>query len=232
MLDNGEISRTILGGEATEDQTGIESTDELTVLMADGTYEQLFGNDFLPTAEYAVKWIKKASAVIGGKEVAIEVKQESINRLYKQLEKENDETKQQSLREQIAALEDGIVSIYNGDENTEGLYSLMRWAVLLAIDRADMDVLYQSSISGQEAIEQRFAQAMGDMLRDGYWSNTSYAPGQEELLYLEASEIMEKLAKPAITYSVTIQNLSGVSGYELERFSLNSALRIWDEWLG
>ena len=108
----------------------------------------------------------------------------------------------------------------------------MRWAVLLAIDRADMDVLYQSSISGQEAIEQRFAQAMGDMLRDGYWSNTSYAPGQEELLYLEASEIMEKLAKPAITYSVTIQNLSGVSGYEQERFSLNSALRIWDEWLG
>lgn len=32
---------------------------------------------------------------------------------------------------------------------------------------------------------------MGDLLRDGYWSNTAYAPGQEELLYLEASEVME-----------------------------------------
>jgi len=160
--------------------------------MADGTYQQLFGDDLPANAEYAIKWIKKASAVIGGKEVAIEAKQESINRLYKQLEKENDETKQQSLREQIAALEDGIEAIYQGDNETEGLYSLMRRAVLLAVDRADMDVLYQSSISGQEAIEQRFAQAMGDMLRDGYWSNTSYAPGQEELLYLEASEIMEK----------------------------------------
>lgn len=30
-----------------------------------------------------------------------------------------------------------------------------------------------------------------DLLRDGYWSNTAYAPGQEELLYLEASEVME-----------------------------------------
>lgn len=160
--------------------------------MADGTCQQLFGDDLPYSSEFAVKWINKASAVIGGKEVAIEAKRESITSLYKQLEKETDATKQQALREQIAALEAGITVIYAGDETAEGLYSLIRRAVLLAIDRADTELQYDTSLSGQEAIEQRFAQSMGDMLRDGYWSNTSYAPGQEELLYLEASEIMEK----------------------------------------
>ena len=72
---------------------------------------------------------------------------------------------------------------------------------------------------------------MGDMLRDGYWSNTSYAPGQENLLYLEASEIMEKLSKPSVSYTLTVQNLSGISGYEQEAFQPNMALRVWDEAL-
>ena len=43
----------------------------------------------------------------------------------------------------------------------------------------------------------------GDLLRDGYWSNTAYAPGQEELLYLEAAEVMAALSKPSVTYTVT-----------------------------
>ena len=62
--------------------------------------------------------------------------------------------------------------------------------------------------------------AMGDMLIDGYWSNTDYAPGQEELLYKEASEVIAQLSKPTVTYSASIQNLSGVGGYELERFEI------------
>ena len=57
----------------------------------------------------------------------------------------------------------------------------------------------------------------------------AYAPGQEELLYYEALGVMERLAKPTVTYTVDVQNLSGVSGYEQERFTLDTALRIWDE---
>ena len=59
----------------------------------------------------------------------------------------------------------------------------------------------------------------------------AYAPGQEELLYYEALGVMERLAKPTVTYTVDVQNLSGVSGYEQERFTMNTALRIWDEAL-
>ena len=88
-------------------------------------------------------------------------------------------------------------------EESDGLYALMRRAALLALERADMETLYQAAMTGQEEIERRFAEAMGDLLRDGYWSNTAYAPGQEELLYLEAAEVMAALSKPSVTYTVT-----------------------------
>ena len=129
--------------------------------------------------------------MIGGKEVAVEAKEASLLKLNQQLVEETDADRGQALLEQIAALEAGIQELYEGTEENDGLYALMRRAVLLAVERADTDVLYQAAISGQKEIERRFAEAMGDLLRDGYWSNTAYAPGQEELLYLEASEVME-----------------------------------------
>ena len=178
-----------------------------------------------------IKWITKASGLIGGKEVAIEAKRQSIESWNNHLTKETDQTKQETIREQIALLESGIREIYVGTEESPGLYALMQEAVDKAIERDELNGVYESSISGQEEIEQRFAEAMGDLLRDGYWSNTSYAPGQEELLFLEGQEIMAKLAKPSVTYTVTVQNLSGISGYEQEVFQSNMAVRLWDEAL-
>lgn len=108
---------------------------------------------------------------------------------------------------------------------------MMRQAVLLAVTRSDVNLIYEAALSEQREIEERFAMSMGDMLIDGYYSNTSYAPGQEELLYREASEVMAHLSKPSVSYMVSVQNLSGISGYEQERFTVNMALRIWDEAL-
>ena len=96
----------------------------------------------------------------------------------------------------------------------------MRNAVEYAIEHEDTRLEYQSSLANQQEIENRFALAMGDMLIDGYWSNTNYAPGQEELLYNEACEVMAQLSRPTVTYTTTIQNLSCVSGYEQERFEI------------
>ena len=213
---------------AHPDVYNMESTDTLTVLMKDGTHHAQTGNAFPSNAEYAIKFIKKASGRIGGKEVAIEAKESSIASLRKQLDKTTDETKRQGLQEQITTLELGIQSIYQDDGGEEGLYTLMRKAVQLVLQRTEIEKSYLSSMDSQQEIEKRFAEAMGDMLIDGYWSNTAYAPGQEELLYYEALGVMERLAKPTVTYTVDVQNLSGVSGYEQERFSLDTALRIWD----
>lgn len=231
IVQNGECIRTILGGEAEKELAEITDTDEVTVLLDDGTHTLQTGGVFSEQVEYAVKWIQKASAVIGGKEVAVEAKTESIASLQKQLGKEIEQEKRQAIQEQIDALESGIRLLYQGDAEGAGLYGLMRQAVLLAVERADTQTLYHTALTGQEKVEQRFAEAMGDLLRDGYWSNTSYAPGQERLLYLEACEVMAQLSRPSVTYSVTVQSLSGVSGYEQERFRCGMALRIWDEQL-
>lgn len=163
--------------------------------------------------------------------MAIEAKKASIESLMAKLETETDDARRLSILQQIVELETGIEAIYRGSDGNEGLFSLMRHAVLLAVARADVNLFYQTFLSGQRQIEERFAQAMGDMLIDGYWANTSYAPGQEELLYREACEIMAHLSKPSVSYTVSVQNLSGISGYEQESFTINMALRIWDEAL-
>ena len=55
-----------------------------------------------------IKWITKTSGLIGGKEVAIEAKRQSIESWNNQLAKETDQTKQETIREQISLLEAGI----------------------------------------------------------------------------------------------------------------------------
>lgn len=95
--------------------------------------------------------------MIGGKEVAVEAKEASLLKLNQQFAEETDPDRQQALLEQIAAVEAGIRDLYEGTEESEGLYALMRRAVLLAVERADTDALYQAAISGQEEIERKFA---------------------------------------------------------------------------
>lgn len=230
-MNGSEVAGHILGGDASEQQSELAAGDELTVLLADGTHITQYDLVFPANADYVIKWITKASGLIGGKEVAIEAKQQSIESWNKQLAEEPDQAKQEIIQEQIALLESGIQEIYEGTAESAGLYALMREAVDKAIERDVLNTQYESSMSGQAAIEQQFAEAMGDLLRDGYWSNTSYAPGQEELLFLEGQEIMEKLSKPSVTYTVTVLNLSGISGYEQEVFQPNMAVRLWDEAL-
>lgn len=107
----------------------------------------------------------------------------------------------------------------------------MARAVDLAVQVADANNLVILDNGRRQALEAELAAALGDMLRDGYWSNTNYAPGQEQSLYLDALDIMAEVAKPAVSYSVGIQNLSHISGYEAEQFGLNMTVRLWDELL-
>lgn len=64
---------------------------------------------------------------------------------------------------------------------------------------------------------------------DGYYSNSNYAVGQEEFLYKDAADRMAVVSRPEVQYSVTALNLSHITGYEQEVFSLNQTLRLWDE---
>ena len=73
---------------------------------------------------------------------------------------------------------------------------------------------------------------MGPMLKDGYWSNQNYIPGQENELYADAVEAMEKLCKPTRKYTVDRVALSRELGYNLDSFDLNMQVRIYDDKVG
>ena len=229
IMDDSHLSRTILGGDATEADAVQGEDDEITLILPDGTHRRQTGWNIRELVDYIVKFLQKPAAKIGGKEVAVESKELSIESLQREYEKTTDEAKRADILDQIAKLREGIATLYVGTETDIGLYALMRNAVELAIEHDDIHIEYQASLSSQQEIEDQFAHAMGDMLIDGYWSNTDYAPGQEDLLYREACDVMTKLSKPTVTYATAIQNLSCVSGYEQERFEIGQLLRIWDE---
>ena len=148
-MADGEVAGHILGGDATKEQAELAIGDELTVLLADGTHITLYDLTFPDNADYVIKWITKASGLIGGKEVAIEAKRQSIESWNSQLVKETDQAKQETIREQIALLEKGIQEINEGTAESAGLYALMREAVDKAIERDELNRLYDSSMNGQ-----------------------------------------------------------------------------------
>lgn len=69
---------------------------------------------------------------------------------------------------------------------------------------------------------------MGDMLRDGYWSNTNYAPGQEQLLYWDALDQIASVSKPKVKYTIGLVVLSEELGYAKEEFKLNTKIHLLD----
>lgn len=85
--------------------------------------------------------------------------------------------------------------------------------------------LIEQKRTAGEAIENTFATAMGGMLREGYWTNDQYIPGQEDALYADALEISAQMAFPTDTWNVTYEDLTGA---EDQAFEINQALKILD----
>ena len=231
VVNNTAVTRSILGGDADSSDIPLLDTDSVVVLTSDSKHHTQTGGTFTANVQYAIKFVSPSSALIGGKEVAVEAKQQTVTRLEAEKEREQSAEKRQAIDEQIVALQSEINDLYNGNSSSSGLYALMREAAVTTVARDDANGALISAQNIQEAVEEAFAIAMGDMLRDGYWSDTSYVVGQEELLYLSACEIMTELSKPKVSYTLSVQNLCDISGYEQEVFQPNMAVRIWDEAL-
>lgn len=86
----------------------------------------------------------------------------------------------------------------------------------------------ETAAFAQEDIEEAFAESMGSLLRDGYWSDTNYTVGQEQSLYNDALEISKKLAQPTVSYTIETHDLSIKEEYKGEEFKLAQTVRIYD----
>ena len=82
--------------------------------------------------------------------------------------------------------------------------------------------------NGAAVVEDRFTSIMGDMLKEGYWTDSQYITGQEDSLYADALEISAKMAYPQCEWTVDVKD----TGKDEEAFFANQLLRIYDEVTG
>ena len=173
-----------------------------------------FANDDV----YAFKFITKPSAAIGAKEVAVEAKEKMIASIQRQINTTTDPLKVAELEQQIANYRSEIGDLYNGTDTVDGLYEQMRDAAEL-LDQLDTLITQNAVLNAQQTqIEATFSAAMGDYLRDGYWSDPNYTVGQEQSLYNDAVSLLNQISKPTVTYQISTIKLSEAMGFEVEPF--------------
>lgn len=194
---------------------------------------------------YAVKYVttegaSNAAGTIGAKEVSIEAKESAITQIERMKRQTTDPQKIAEYDQQIAEIQTQIQVIYDGVAETDveagtvqtmGLYEMYYRAM-------DQNVILQNSYAvlntykAQQAdLESQFYMDMGDMQKDGYWSNQNYILGQEEFLYADAISVLEEMSKPKRTYTVNRIAISDVLGYDLNDFDVNTQVRIYDPYI-
>lgn len=113
-------------------------------------------------------------------------------------------------------------------EDQKNAEEMMYEVVAKIVNISAYDKLIKQFQQWDAKAEEDFVEAMGLMLRDGYYSNDQYVPGQESALYNDALEIIDKLSKPAVTYSVNVIDLSELEGFSDEAFKMAQAVRMYD----
>lgn len=69
----------------------------------------------------------------------------------------------------------------------------------------------QAAQAAVKAAEDKLINTLGDIYREGYWQKADYVDGDEEKLYYDAIENLEKIAKPATTYAIQYLDLYGAN---------------------
>ena len=236
LLNNKTVSRYIIGGTVTDAQKEISEGDEFLVFKAAGNYRTLTAGaggvvDFATDDLYALKFITLPAGTIGAKQVAIEAKEKLITELQKDYDKQVDPIKKEDILGQITNQRAAIQDIYNGTEDATGLYEAMRTAVMavIALDGLNTDL---TNLQEQQAdIEATFAAIMGDLLKDGYWSDSNYTVGQEASLYADAVDMMTEVSKPTVTYTFSLYYLVHEMGIQEDTPKLNTKIHIIDDKL-
>lgn len=232
LLENGAVARSVPGGSATIEDAVFLPGDDLALLQQNGslTYMEVGVDEpvFQSSVKAVIKRITLPAGIIGGKEVGVESKELTIQKLRKRWETETNTARREALEQQIRESEESILLLQHGETDKPGLFAQTHSAADLAVSTADLALLHKLAMAEQDDIEADLAIALGDMLRDGYWSDTNYTMGQEEFLYADALDMMAVVSRPAISYTTQIVNLAHVEGYELERLALNLTLRLYD----
>lgn len=233
----GFVNNAYTYGSPTDAQKALSPGSTVIVLNENGTYRteivETTGQALIQDGDYGIaRFGTPASGVIGGLEVQVEAKEKQIASLTDKISRTDKQDKIDAYNAEIEALETGIDTLYEAKD--VGLYALMDQ---LFKHGGMMETLHElEETSGgysivQDNIEADFIVAMGPLLRDGYWSNQNYVPGQEQALYNDATEVMKEMSRPATSYTFDFVRLMDDFGIPMEDFKLNAIFKIHDDEL-
>ena len=248
-----DTENAILFGEATEEDKAIHEGDSVIVqteaeeaggqkpyreaeIAQDGTVALSRGD------LWAIKFKTAPAANIGALQVSLDTKKQLLSGAYEDLQKEEQSAFRKEERvayyqEQIAGYQAQIRDFYYGSNTmdewgnslvTSGLYERMETAVATMLQAHEANDQYLENNRRQDRIEAEYAQAMGDMLREGYWNDSNYVEGQEMALYLDALERMRIMSRPRVSYAFDYVSLMDRADF----VALNQEVHLYDMELG
>ena len=234
---NGFDSPIYTYGNPTSSQQAVSPGDTVVVLQNNGKFRYdvvvTTAADVVTINDYGLaKFAKKASGSLGSLEVQIEAKEKEIENLNKKINRTTKEDKINEYLSEIGQLNTEIEEIYNGTEDMTGLYELMDSVMNSTGLLYELNVLegHQTDLSiEQNEIEATFIAAMGNLLRDGYWSNQNYVPGQEAHLYADSLEVIKHMSHPEVSFSVGYVRLGEMMDIPLEDVQINAVARLMDD---
>lgn len=245
-ITNGALDsdEAVLINETDESYIVVSDGDTFIVEQSDHTYRDEVAPVTIRSSDLcAVKFITLPAGMIGARQVSVEAKEQLLAGAIEDLDKEQHaeirhDDKIQYYQELIASLQAQISEFLNGttdedtQEHTPGLYELMWQAIQYALE---LEVLYgdvAEASQQQDLVEATFAQAMGDMLREGYRNDENYVEGQEQALYNDSLEAMRVMSRPAVTYTFDYVSLAGQFGMTKDDLQLNMQMHVYDKELG
>lgn len=231
---NGYTNPKYTYGDMTDEQKHLAIGDDVVVLNNNSTcnYTKWPSNpsSIMASAYGVAKFVTKASGKIGSAEVQIEAKEKTIENLQRKINAlPSTSPKIAEYQAEIAGLNSEINSI-----RVNSLYPMMHSVMKSNGHLYNLDTINAAIATlnaQQDDIESDFIVAMGFMLRDGYWSNTNYIPGQETSLYADGMDMSREMGKPLTEY--TFNFLRPVEGLDIpiEDIQINSIFKLHDSEL-
>lgn len=225
-LSGGEITATHRVNGATNDP---ENGDQVVGVVSSELSRYLeYPVADLTGYAYLIYFESPTLGQIGVNESSIEAKELQIKGWQKKLSLTQDQTRIEEYNKNIATLQTEIDQIYT---SANGLYVQFYTLCQNAEQYTESGEEVDSLLAQLEQAEAIFVAAVGEMLRDGRWTDENYTVGQEQALYNDAVEMSKRLAFPEVSYSLTYKDMRDRLGWNAEDVEINTVGHIVDEQL-
>ena len=217
----------IYGSGADAETGALAVGDTIAGVRANGQYTYRTLSSIAPVSgeKWGIKFLLKVGGQLGAKEVSIEAKQKTVETLTEEKARASSQTEKNGLQDQINATNQSIAELQS--EATTLMLECVNLALTIGANETQLNT-WQNQLSAAEAA---FAETMGDLLLDGYYSDDSFAPGQEESLFNDAKDLMGVLCRPDVSYTLSEIDLVNTEGYSDEVYQINMAVHFYNEEL-